>query len=127
MLATILYTLLPIKYTTGLKRLNEKETMGYLVVVQKTNLNNRPYLYTVFKDNSTEEVNYYVEFDLIDKKLLFFENPNSVTPASVYDLIQEKFLFKDLIVFPLINGRVKLKCIKAFEANSFPDDISWRS
>jgi|GEM_PF-6940550 len=97
------------------------------MLIKKVNSETRHYLYAVFSPENTTQLSYYVEFDIFNKKLLFFKDRYSVTPACTYDLIGKIFELQDEIIFPLINGRVVFKCTQAFEANVFPDDISWRS
>jgi hypothetical protein len=102
--------------------------MGYLIRIRKTGFSeNRPYLYTVFTSNSLREINYYVEFDLPNKRLLFFEDSNTLMPVCIYDLVNTVFVLSDEDLFPRVSGRVLLKCIKAFEANDFPEGLSWES
>lgn len=102
--------------------------MGRLIIIQKISEINSIYYYAVFKEDSNDEIQYYMGLDSKKKQIFFFEDTKFECPAlCIYDIRQDKFIKLDQKLKKIIGSSPIIKGIKAILSNNFPQDISFRA
>ena len=83
--------------------------------------------YEVYKNESLDEINYYMALDEINKKILFSNDRNFTIAICIYDIESNKFILEDSRLKPLIGSYVIIQGKRAIIDNSFPQSLSWES
>ena len=101
--------------------------MAYMILIRKVSSKDDKHYYSVFKDNSLNEINYYIGIDSTQKKIFFYEDMEYNTKFGSLDVQTGKFEEIDIEKKARINSRVVFKCYEAIKNNNFPQSISWES
>lgn len=101
--------------------------MGYMILIRKVSSKDDKHYYSVFKDNSLNEINYYIGIDQNKKKIFFYEDIDYQNQFGTLDSQTGTFEQIDTDKKTRINGRVLSKCYEAIKKNNFPQSLSWES
>lgn len=101
--------------------------MGRLFIIKKVKTVDNIHYYSVFKENSFDEISYFMALDSVNKKIFFFDNDKMEDVRSIYDVSNDRFEKQDARLKSIIGSSAVIKGIKAILSNNFPPDISVQS
>lgn len=101
--------------------------MGRLILIRKIGMENNIHYYAVYKNDSLDEISYYMGLNPLTKKILFYKTLEFTAPDCIYDIELDCFVKEDLALKPQINACPIIKGINAIKNNVFPESISWES